>query len=370
MDSSKWQYDIQGCDLKRTDGVDATASCEIGFEGNTRYTTKVPIYKPVIVKPAPPPPPTVLQNKFVIPKEYRDVNLRYANMCADMYYANGKIECIPLGSYLQVCENININNNNLLTGYCYDGTSNAIFSTYNLDNWRGEHLAFYNGRLAPQPDRRTHLAPNARYYIDSANDQPNNVFTLALGAVGGKSVTWITNMFWISNQQNSVVLQQFRVGRKLRFLNWSIETGKGTIASPYVQITSITNPRPNNVNETQITISEPLRLVPNTNYQIDFSYIFTCKIETIDRRSNINMIGNSFTFYTNANTEASEEFKVGRRIRLLQWNADTGEGEEVSSYTTITRIQPFVEDPNQTHVLISPPVMMKAGHVTTFQIFD
>lgn len=366
----KWDYKIEGCKELKTDGVSVRAVCDTEYEGQFNQKEEVKAYTPVTAKILGPPPPAVLPNPYDT-KKFEDRNLMYANMCADMYHADGKIICIPLGSYLQVCNDVKVNSADLmLTATCYDGTKDPLNASYNLNNWKGEHLTFYNNRLAPDPKAISHLAPGARFYT-SEELAPITTFKLNMGAVGGSTTQpTITKLFWIPNQINGDALSQFKVGRYFRFLDWDFSTGKGTKPSPFVKVTRIINPRAGNKYESQIDISDHLKLVPNTSYFIDFSFIFKCHVSTINRRTGMNTIANSFTFITSANIDAVEQFSVGRRFRLLNWDPEKAVGEQISSYTTITRIEPFTNDQNQTHVFISPPLMMKADHLTMVQIID
>ena len=74
------------------------------------------------------------------------VSRPYANMCRQIYYSNGKLECIPQGSYNNVCENIKIQNNELVAS-CRDGRKDPVKVYYDMNNWRGHHITYANGKL-------------------------------------------------------------------------------------------------------------------------------------------------------------------------------------------------------------------------------
>jgi hypothetical protein len=367
----QYRFNIAGCGNVTSDGVIATARCEQDFQGQPHGVYKD--YAPMRVfneEPPPPVPPPkpydVDGGKILVP-----ARIEYANMCADMYYVNGRIECIPFGSYLQVCSNVRITPARELQATCYDGQPQPNYASYDMNNWKGELLAYTNNTLVPYKQSTQFQVPGALYYTDYLTSTPTYQYDVAIGFVGGiadtkkKPVTY----FWIKNQENAGVLSQFTVGRKCRIIGWSYETGIGSAPSPYMTITQVINPRAGATGETQISFSPQLMLVPNTVYKFDFSYIFTCKVETADRRNDVTTVVSSFSYVTAANAKANNEFNVGRRFRILKWNGETGDGRDMSVTATVTRIVPFLDDAAQTQVIFSPPMLLKPSHVTTFQMF-
>jgi len=76
----------------------------------------------------------------------RYLNRTYANMCDKIYYADGKLECIPKGSYKEVCQNIRIEGNEL-KALCKDGRKDPVTVYYDMNNWKGDHITYVNGKL-------------------------------------------------------------------------------------------------------------------------------------------------------------------------------------------------------------------------------
>jgi len=74
----------------------------------------------------------------------------YANACQQIYYSNGRLECIPTGSYHKVCENIRIVNNELVAT-CKDGSQNPKTVHYDMGRWPGMPLSYANGILDTGP---------------------------------------------------------------------------------------------------------------------------------------------------------------------------------------------------------------------------
>jgi len=368
--AGSWKFDISGCERISTDGVVARAQCDVDYEGVPRNEYKR--YDPMEVVAKDPPPPTTYMKPNAVggEKVFTPAAVNYANMCADMYYADGKIECIPLGSYLQVCSNVSVDQNRQLKATCYDGEPRPNQVSYNLNQWQGEYLVFMNGALTPYKYTQEYKVPGALYYFDYLTNTPNYIYTINVRAVQGKTdkPRPATNI-WINMKENAALLGQLQVGKRYRFLNWSYETGVGKSPSPYITITGITTPRPGNLSESQIEFSPQILLVPNQQYSLDTSYIFSCKTEKLDRRD-VPIVTSTFTYYTAANPEANRQFKTGRRFRVLKWSAEKGEGKNMSTVVTITKVMDFIDDPSQTNVIFSPPLMMKPQHLTFFQLFD
>lgn len=368
----QYKFDITGCGNVTSDGVTASARCEQGYMGQPKGVYKD--YAPMRVFATEPPPPVpppapypVDGGKVLIP-----TNVDYVNMCADMYYVNGRIECIPFGSYLQVCSNVRVTETRELKATCYDGQPGPNYASYDMSRWRGELLAYTNGALVPYKDSKKYEVPGALYYFDYLTNTPNYIVDVVIGFVGGvqDQKRRPATLFWINNQTNATALSQFVAGRKCRLVGWSYETGLGTAPSPYITITQVVNPRPGATGETAISFTPELMLVPNTTYKFDFSYIFKCRIETVDRRATATSIGSSFSYYTTANAEANNELKVGKKFRIIKWDSQTGDdGKEMTVTVTVTRVVTFLDDQTQTQVIFSPPILLKPGRITTIQTF-
>ncbi len=73
----------------------------------------------------------------------QEKTIRYHESCEQIYYANGRLECLPKGPYLKVCKNVRITETGEINAEC------PKFVSYRptADNWKGEQLTYYNGAL-------------------------------------------------------------------------------------------------------------------------------------------------------------------------------------------------------------------------------